>query len=62
MSECKATWFRPCKFEARYERQIPSQVPQIERIKNITIEEMFGIDVYIRDVCVRCGKTIERNS
>jgi cbb3-type cytochrome oxidase cytochrome c subunit len=61
MSECKATWWRACKFKPRYEQKIQEALAQQAlKVRGCTVNEMFGVDVYIRDVCERCGKTIER--
>lgn len=54
-------WIRGCKFEARYDEGAPAVndatgfsdgvVRVIRASKSVT---------YVRDVCVRCGRTIER--
>ena len=51
-----------CRFEARYDRGAPA-VPGM----NVSdpsavpaIVESFKSQTYVRDVCIRCGRTIER--
>lgn len=63
MSECNATWFRPCKFRARLDYEGPQSPPNLE-VKHQPMSDVLkalGKTVYVRDVCERCGKTIERN-
>jgi len=62
MSECaRKDWlFRGCDFRPRYDER-----PRDANIKGKffsagEFREMITLKVYVRDVCTRCGKTIER--
>lgn len=50
-----------CKFQARYDAKLPSALQAIS--VTLPIEAIYAMKdrVYIRDVCTRCGKTIERD-
>lgn len=55
--------FGGCKFEGRYDLSAPAQV--IEEFKGssaamVGIIEATKSKTYVRDVCVSCGKTVER--
>jgi len=64
MSDCpkQGKWFGGCKFEARYDLGVPdlSQFASIERGMTSKVLEQFRKKTYVRDVCVTCGKTIDR--
>jgi hypothetical protein len=62
VSECKATWFRACKFHGRFDYQGP-KVPEKLEVRSQPMADVLaamGTTTYVRDVCERCGKTIER--
>jgi cbb3-type cytochrome oxidase cytochrome c subunit len=51
------------KFVPRYDRVIDwDMIQRMGGIKRLTgaLEDVCGRDVYVRDVCVRCGATVER--
>lgn len=49
------------KFVARYDRVMDQElVARVSTLEGTTLDRMFGHDVYVRDVCTRCGLTIER--
>lgn len=66
MTECKATWWRACKFKPRFDHTAPDpkSLPRIElRNTNCTPPDVLNAltsRAYVKDVCERCGKTIER--
>lgn len=52
-------WIGGCKFEGRYDQVIPKgfirHMTEFEgSVKSLTVP------VYVRDICVRCGRTVER--
>ena len=66
LSDCprQGRWFGGCCFEARYDKSAPD-LPRYKHIKcnpGATTEFLDGhrTVTYVRDVCVRCGRTIER--
>jgi hypothetical protein len=61
-------WIGGCKFEARYDEQpdqsVSEVVREISRASNEAVSAIMASNtkhIYVRDVCVRCGETIERN-
>jgi hypothetical protein len=56
-------WFRGCRFEPRYDLGGQSRSIQVNAI---TVDEMVALidatkpKTYVRDVCVTCGRTVER--
>lgn len=50
-----------CQFVARYDRKFQ---PHVRKIWGWTSDEIEALKetIYVRDVCVRCGKTIERQA
>lgn len=61
MSECDAKYrmFPRCRFQARYD----FGRPDLGRFKSIPTPEFIEAlkpKTYIKDVCIRCGKTIKR--
>ncbi len=65
MTDCprRHAWFRGCMFEPRYDVGEPC-------VKNVQcflpssaarIIEASSPKTYVRDVCVTCGRTVERN-
>jgi hypothetical protein len=63
MNDCpRVGWMFGCKFEPRYDLS----APDVSRFKKIDgpvapVLEATKAKTYVCDVCVRCGKTIERN-
>lgn len=47
------------KFEARYDTRFPKWVDQISSMRNVDINDLKE-RVYVRDICVYCGKVIDR--
>ncbi len=70
MVDCtrKTIFGRPvCRFEGRYD--IKHETPMANWIGGIAFKEMEKLhqmsaarETYVRDVCVKCGRTIERNA
>lgn len=64
MSNCPRSgkWVRSCYFEPRYDLS-PAQLPDSTG-RGVTavgpVLERFRQKTYVRDVCIRCGATIER--
>jgi hypothetical protein len=58
---CPNSWFGRHKFEARYDIGPPdlSRFVKIDRASEGFFEALKP-KTYVRDVCVKCGKTIER--
>lgn len=52
-------WIGGCRFEARYEER-SRQANFDGHIYPSSLRKLITIEVYVRDVCVRCGKTVER--
>lgn len=65
MTDCPRLTERdpPCQFEARYDEG-PSRLPGSHRMENVTPEmlDRFRCKIYVKDVCIRCGKTIKREN
>ncbi len=64
MSQCKANWFRACKFRPRYDEGAGS-LPDADSYMNynaVQLIEASKTKIYVRDVCERCGKTIENSN
>jgi hypothetical protein len=61
MSECKATWWRACKFRPRADTNFfgVNMSADGSALASRTGENRIE-KTYVRDVCERCGKTIER--
>jgi hypothetical protein len=58
-------WIGGCKFEARYDRIPPSDKATARfewRLDAGPILDRMAKKIYVRDVCTRCGKTIERGA
>ena len=62
MSECPRNgWLAgTCKFEPRYDISEPLLPANTTKISDPEMAETFKRKTYVRDVCVRCGRTIER--
>lgn len=72
MSDCPrfGKWIGGCRFRARYDNG--AAMPSPEQLSAATdgaftcdIPEIVGLlksqqATYVRDICVRCGKTVER--
>ncbi len=62
--ENKTLFGRPaCRFEARYDEVREPAIDLLKDIAEIKITGSFPArhqKTYVRDVCVTCGKTIER--
>ena len=64
--EREGRWIGGCRFEARYDKT-PAEFP--DRLRKLGGDpgdfaealEGFRRVTYVRDVCVRCGRTIERS-
>jgi hypothetical protein len=60
-----------CKFEARYDEPLafsgllaPGMFTKFEAKvngENVSAEDLLPMRKYVRDVCVRCGKVVERS-
>lgn len=59
MNDCKHrdSIFRPCKFEARYNRTPPPPDKMAIFFNALEMTNVLTQKEYICDVCVRCGKT-----
>jgi hypothetical protein len=56
-------WIRGCRFEARHEYGRPTSADIGWGWRTADVERLLKASrpwVYVRDVCVTCGKTIER--
>lgn len=58
-------WFKGCKFEPRYDTYSPtdaliSQVNKQWALSEKDKELLSETQIYIQDICIRCGKVIER--
>jgi hypothetical protein len=51
-----------CNFEARYDRIPPTPKEAAMYILTTPRCEILTRRIYVRDVCTRCGKTIERGA
>lgn len=73
MTECPrfGKWFRACRFEARYDevkqrRELGFgsdwfwETITIDGKQKLTSKHPTDTKTYVRDVCVRCGKTVAR--
>jgi hypothetical protein len=59
---CQNSWFGSHKFEARYDLG-PADLAAFQSISGIgtgQFMERLRAKTYVRDVCTKCGKTIER--
>lgn len=60
-------WFGGCRFEGRYDTQPTRKIGGDELFWSGGWETQARLVqsqrkmTYVRDVCVRCGKTVERN-
>lgn len=49
-----------CRFSPRYDQVGPLKYTSVESVTNAGMEAMKARTTYVRDVCERCGRTIER--
>jgi hypothetical protein len=58
---CPNSWFGSHRFEARYDME-PNNSAGFSSIETFAgnIESLFTKKSYVRDICIKCGKTIER--
>lgn len=66
MIECerKGRWIGGCRFEARYDSK-PGELPgnfQGAAAGLLAFLEASQQKTYVADVCIRCGKTIKRET
>lgn len=65
MTECerKGKWIRGCSFKARYDMGV-ADLSQFKTISGISEEaiEAFRPKTYVHDVCVTCGKVVDRSN
>lgn len=68
-NDCKRAgrWIGGCEFKARYDVRpselVSSVVAEISRASDDAVRSILNGNIeriYVRDVCTRCGKTIER--
>lgn len=66
MNDCPrfGKWFGGCHFKPRYDRPAERFATELHFVEMMSAEQIKAAQpqptVYVRDVCVRCGKTIER--
>ncbi len=64
MTDCprRDAWFRGCRFEPRYDLGEPcvTKVQSPFAGQSAKIIETSKPRTYVRDVCVTCGRTVER--
>lgn len=60
MSRCPNSWRGQHKFEPRYDEKMPEGMTEVSAIGFGVINRLKD-KKYVRDVCVRCGETIERS-
>ena len=60
-NRCPNSWFGAHKMEARYDLG-PADLSQFAtfQARNVSYMDALRTKTYVRDICVRCGKTIER--
>jgi hypothetical protein len=59
---CQNSWFGSHQFEPRYDKE-PSNAMSLGSIKARDVEMLDAMvtkRTYVRDICVRCGNTVER--
>ena len=59
--QCKrvATLWQGCRFEPRYDERM-GPIPPGARFDDHTALDYFRVKEYVCDVCVRCGRVIDR--
>lgn len=58
MTRCPNAMFGRHQFEPRYDTTMPDDIEGFEG--TLRAMESLKDKIYVRDVCVRCGQTIER--
>lgn len=62
----KCTSWLGHKFEARYSNTNPALLKLVERMTRVSLEPYAMLkmreETYERDVCVRCGETVEKKT
>lgn len=59
MSCCPNTIWGKHRFEARYDTKLSSAMTEIKATSPAYLEAAKD-KAYVRDICVRCGETVER--
>lgn len=59
MSQCPNHWRGQHRFEPRYDTKMPAGMESIKATSSAYLEAVKD-KTYVRDVCVRCGETVER--
>jgi hypothetical protein len=60
-AECRASALRPCRWRARYDEVMPSAEVNINgSCGSAAFLEALKLNLYVRDVCERCGAVRER--
>jgi hypothetical protein len=60
---CPIGWKRPHEFEPRYDKSA-ADISNFQKFSGYGVDQMLEKlrkVTYVRDVCTRCGKTIERS-
>lgn len=65
MTDCPrlGKWINGCRFRGRFDRSHPMFRMKGDGVVDLSpeqIRELLREDSYVRDVCITCGKTIER--
>jgi len=64
MTDCprRDAWLRGCRFEPRYDEGSANGEVEGSMSKECLTEvlEKMRTRIYVRDVCVTCGRTVER--
>ena len=59
---CPNNWFGVHDYQPRYDVE-PSNAAgftSVRHLQSSQMEALFTKKTYVRDICVRCGKTVER--
>lgn len=64
MDQCerKGKWIGGCKFEPRFEEAPYNTHINVKGTDAEGMRSLMFYEVYVRDVCTTCGKTIERKA
>lgn len=57
----KCTSWLGHKFEARFSRELPTTMTRLKMDYSSDIELLKNV-IYERDICIRCGATVEKNA
>ncbi len=61
MISCPNSWFGSHRFEPRYDEQPNPNYEGGDYSGPVGgYRKLLVINIYVRDVCVKCGKTVER--